>query len=373
MIIKGNRHNHGAKLARYLITPGQGERAQLAELRGFGSHDDDIVNAFRFVHVMAEAQAIKNPFFHVQVRLPADEELQPEQWQHTADRIEERLGLTNQPRAVSFHIDEQTGDRHMHIAFSLIDGETLKAKELPFFKMRLKSLARELERELDLTRVKNEREGPIKYAAKKQETEQARRLDYDKDEFRNTVRACWDLSQDGRSFESELAVHGLMLAAGDQRGLVVVNEQGGVISLGKRLLDINKKAMLEHLADLPLENLPSVDQARSLLQELSAEQEIKRQGPKQSEATLTAELDRVLVELDNLKRQEQEKQEPLWDRDQANRAWEDSIINAAIEKEERGQQFVEPTPEKAEGVIRMYRGIGNNVWPAMPGEALFFS
>ena len=49
----------------------------------------------------------------------------------------------------------------MHLAWSRIDGDTLTARPLPFFKERLKEVSRELEKALDLTRVRNEREGSV--------------------------------------------------------------------------------------------------------------------------------------------------------------------------------------------------------------------
>src|SRR5207302_1911621 len=149
--------------------------------------------------------------------------LTPQQWEHIADRIEKRLGLDAQPRAICFHVNEQTGERHMHVGWSLIDEEKMKAKPLPFFKFRLKSISRELEREFDLTPVKNERDGPIKYAAKKNEQQEAQRLGTDKDAIRNTIRACWDHSDCGKSFQAALEHEGLILTQGDRRGLVVVD------------------------------------------------------------------------------------------------------------------------------------------------------
>lgn len=263
MIIKGNRHSNGAKLARYMMTGKDGERVEFVQLHGFSSHN--MVDAFRHVHLMADANGIENPFFHVQVRLPEGEQITNEQWQRTTDQTIKRLGLTGQPYAAVFHIDEQTGEKHLHLAISLIDEETLHAKPVDFFKLRMTALSRELEKEFDITRVKNEREGPIKYAAKKNEQQQAQRLGVDKDELRNTIRACWDQSDCGKSFQDALEHEGMILAQGDQRNLVVVDHAGGVHALGKRILDVNKKAMLERLADLDITELPSVQQAQSLI------------------------------------------------------------------------------------------------------------
>ena len=68
MICKGNTHQNGMKLARYMTTPKEGEHVEFAELRGFAS--DDITKAFRSVHVMAEGTKCEQPFFHIQVRNP---------------------------------------------------------------------------------------------------------------------------------------------------------------------------------------------------------------------------------------------------------------------------------------------------------------
>ena len=59
---------------------------------------------------MAEATKADNALFHVQVRLPEHERLTRQQWEHAVDRIEKRLGLTGQPRAVYFHVNDKTGE-----------------------------------------------------------------------------------------------------------------------------------------------------------------------------------------------------------------------------------------------------------------------
>src|SRR5271170_4681067 len=119
MIAKGTTHDNGGKLATYLVHGKPGERAELWQLRGFAS--DQIKDAFRSVHVIAEATRCEQPLFHVQVRNPAGEHLDRPQWEHVADRIESKLGLTDQPRAIAFHRDDATGHEHMHIGWSRID------------------------------------------------------------------------------------------------------------------------------------------------------------------------------------------------------------------------------------------------------------
>jgi hypothetical protein len=394
MIIKGNRHNDGAKLARYMMTGERkkDERAEFYQLRGF-DEADNILDAFRDVEVMGGAGKAENALFHVQVRLPEHERLTDAQWEQTADRIEKRLRLTGQARAIYFHVNEQTGERHMHVGWSLIDTETMKAKPVPFFKLRLKALARELEKEFGLTQVKNEREGPIKYAATKNEQQQAQRLGVDKDAIRNTIRACWDRSDCGHGFDDELANEGLILAQGNRRDYVVIDHAGGIHALGKRLLDVSAAQVRAKLADLDRDNMPTIEQAREFMldlphdrterlgreleevqKQIEAEQapliadlarryindldayhaemadlynrapDIAHEVQKRVTAALHAEIDQhfpdrtqeLLDELfpgtrGNEHQAQAEQPAPIWDRDAYENAWQQSVIDNAIE------------------------------------------
>lgn len=305
MISKGNTHQNGVKLARYMLTPKEGERVELFELKGFAS--SDIKEAFRSVHVMAEGTKCLQPFFHCQVRNRDEEELTREQWLRVANRIESKLGLTDQPRAICFHIDQVTGHEHMHVAWSRIDAETMRAVPLPFFKERLKEVSRELEIELGLTRVKNERDGPV-MAPNRNEFEEARRLGVDIQAVRNTIRDCFERSDGGRSFEAALADHGFVLAQGDRRAFVVIDHEGGIHALGKRVLGITSGQTRDRLADLDRDQLPTVEQARTFIRE------------------------------------------PMRDPNREEMSWQDKLAKAAIEKEKVERRFAEPLEVERQAV-----------------------
>jgi hypothetical protein len=273
--------------------------AELYELPGFAF--PDIVDAFRSVHVMAEATKCEQPFFHVQVRNPECETLNRDQWEYAANRIERMLGLKDQPRAIAFHVDEKTGDRHMRIAWSRIDDETMTAKELPFYKDRLKKISRELEMHFGISVVPNERESPIKYAPTRSEDEQARRLGLNPHEVRQTIRDCFEPSDGGRSCESALADEGMILAKGERRDFIVIDQAGGLHALGKRILDVPAPEVRDRLADLDRVQLPTVEQAQQFIREQPAERQ-------------------------------QEKTEPVLDRDRDEIAWQTATIDAAIPK-----------------------------------------
>lgn len=306
MIAKGNTHNNGAKLARYMTRGKEGERAELWQLAGFAAND--IRDAFRSVHVMAEATRCEQPFMHVQIRNPEGEQLTRDQWRRVADRIESKLGLTDQPRAIAFHIDEKTGHEHMHVAWSRIDSETLTARPLPFFKERLKEVSRELENTLDITRVRNERDDRVRAPGRK-EFEQARRLGVDIHQVRETIRDCYRNSDCGLSFEAALANENLLLARGDRRDFVVIDHAGGMHAVGKRILDVSVAAIRAHLSDLDGERLLTVEQAQERARTLEGSRERK---------------------------------EPVWDHDLEERKWQEALANAAIEKERIERRFVEP-------------------------------
>ena len=316
MIAKGTTHNSGGRLAHYMVTGKEGERAELWQLRGFAS--DDIREAFRSVDVMAQGTRCEQPFFHVQVRNPEGEALTRPQWEYTANRMEARLGLTGQARAISFHLDEKSGHEHMHVAWSRIDDETLTARPLPFFKDRLKKVSRELELHFGLTLVRNKRPDQISYAPTRAEDEQARRLGLDIHELRQTIRDCYERSDCGRSFDAALEAEGMVLAKGDKRDFIVIDPAGGMHAVGKRILDVSAAQIRKRLADLDREQLPSVEQAREAAHGLQ---------PLHSQR---------LAPL-------------VWDRDAYEISWSDSVMQAGIAKEVIERQFVEPADKQGAG------------------------
>jgi len=262
MVVKGNLHADGRKLAAYLITGKKGERAELVELRGFAS--SDIREAFIDIHSQAaEATQCAKPFFHSYIRLPEDEELFREQWKHVADRIEKQLGFEGQSRAIAFH-HQPGGNTHMHIAWSRIDLEQRRARDPGLYKNKLKEISRQLECELGLTRISSEQPAGRKTRAPgRKEFEQARRLGICIAAIREAIRASWDAADNGRSFMAALAAHGFVLARGERRDFVIVDHAGGLHALSKRITGATATEIRTRLADLDPAALPTVSQAKT--------------------------------------------------------------------------------------------------------------
>ena len=275
MIAKGVTHAQGARLARYLITGKDRERAELLELRGFAL--TDIVDAFRSVQVAARATKCVLPFFHVSVRNPQGEKLDATQWTRTADAIEQSLGLADQPRAIAFHICEEAGESHMHVAWSRIHHDSLTAKPLPFFKERLKRICRELEAQFGLSTVPNTRTGRIDFAPTRKEEEQSRRLGLNLRDQRETIRECFERSDCGRSFQRALEQWGIVLSRGERRDFIAIDRAGGIHALGKRILGMSAAQVRIRFADLARDDLPTVQDVRQSLRAKPTERDALRE------------------------------------------------------------------------------------------------
>src|SRR3954447_17585304 len=197
------------------------------------------------------------------VRLPEDEELFRGQWKHVADRIEKQLGFEGQGRAIAFH-HQPGGNTHMHIAWSRIDLEQHRTRDPGLYKNKLKEISRQLECELGLTRISSERPAGGKTRAPgRKEFEQARRLGTDIAGIREAIRACFDATENGRSFTALLASHGLVLARGERRDFVVIDHAGGLHALSKRITGATAAEIRMRLADLDPAKFPSVSQAKT--------------------------------------------------------------------------------------------------------------
>jgi MobA/VirD2-like, nuclease domain len=266
MIAKGNPHGDGAKLASYLVTGGHGETAELAVMRGFAA--GDLAAAFRQEQLRVRGTKAAAGFFHCYIRLAPGERLTRRQWLDAGERAEHTLGFTGQPCAMSFHTDRATGERHLHIAWSRIacreDGR-LHALDPGLYKLKLKELARALEREHGLRIVGSDRAPDAKTrAADRNEFEEARRLGIGLKQIRNAIHDCLHRADNGAAFKAALDAAGLVLAQGDKRDcFVVVDQAGGHHALNKKLTGLTLAQIRTRLGDLDRARLPDVAQAKT--------------------------------------------------------------------------------------------------------------
>jgi hypothetical protein len=84
------------------------------------------------------------------------------------------------------------------------------------------------------------------------------------------VRALYAQADNGQAFAQALEEAGYPLCRGDQRGYVILDHAGDVHSLGRRV-GVKAAELKAFMQDVPLENLPSVAEARAQWRERDSE------------------------------------------------------------------------------------------------------
>lgn len=272
MVIKGSARGGAASLAKHLERTDTNEKMELRELRGVVA--ENLADALLEMEAVAAGARTKRHFYHASLNTRADEILTPEQERRALDRLEEELGLQDQARAVVAHVKE--GRAHLHVVWSRIDLETMKAIPDAHNYRRHELVARALEREFGHARVQGahiEREGVVRpeRTPTHAEMQQAERTGLTPQEAKAEITALWQRTDDGKSFAAALDENGWMLARGDRRDFVVVDRHGEPHSLARRVEGAKAADIRERLADLDRDALPSVAEARAMQEERAAQ------------------------------------------------------------------------------------------------------
>lgn len=251
MILKGSQRSGGQNLAAHLSNIHDNEHVRLHELRGFASND--LRGAFKEAEAISLGTKCRQYLYSLSMSPPESASVPEEVFERTIEKIEKRLGLEGQPRAIVFH--EKEGRRHAHCVWSRIDADTMTARQISFPKMKLMEISRELylEQGWKMPRgLANAAErNPTNFTLA--EWQQAKRQNIDPRWLKQTVQDCWKRSDGARAFVSSLEQHGLFLAKGDKRSHVLVDHGGEVYSL-PRTLGLKTKDVRARLgdgADLP--------------------------------------------------------------------------------------------------------------------------
>lgn len=240
MILKAKERGDAGQLARYLLSMRDNEHVELHEVHGFSS--DDLIEAFSEADAIACGTRCKNYLFSMSLNPPEDVAVSKVVFEETADQIEKKLGLANQPRAIVFH--EKDGRRHAHVVWSRIDAERIRAINLPHYKIKLRDVSRALylEHGWDMPRGLQDRRlrDPLNFT--REEWQQAKRVGLDPREVKTVLRQCWENSDNRASLEQALKERGFLMARGDRRGFVTLDYRGEVYSLS-RYADVKSKEL----------------------------------------------------------------------------------------------------------------------------------
>lgn len=257
MILVGSQRGGAGNLARHLLNAMENDHVSVQELRGFVA--DDLPGALAEAHAISKATQCKQFMFSLSLNPPKGQEASLENLMRAADEAESKLGLQGQPRAVVVH--EKKDRRHIHVVWSRIDAETMKAVNLPFFKQRLAALSKELYLEhgweLPDGHKENGWKNPLNFTLA--EWQQAQRLDLDPREVKQIFQSAWRQSDSMPAFRAALEEHGYWLARGDRRGFVAMDINGEVFSVS-RWAGIKTRELNQRLGDPDM--LPRLDEVR---------------------------------------------------------------------------------------------------------------
>lgn len=255
MILVGSQRGGGKNLALHLMKV-ENDHVQIHQMRGFAS--DDLQSAFQESYAMSRATRCKQHLFSLSLNPPPEAETSPQLFEETADKVEERLGLKGQPRAIVLHT--KNGRTHAHAVWCRIDTDNMKAVQLSFTKRKMQDLSRDLYRDhgwpMPRGFERTEFRDPRNYSLA--EWQQAKRAEQDPAKLKAMFQDTWAMSDSKPAFEHALRERGFHLARGDRRGHVAVDYKGEVYPIS-RWTGVKAKDVRARLGDIAA--LPSVDQA----------------------------------------------------------------------------------------------------------------
>jgi hypothetical protein len=184
-----------------------------------------------------------------------------EQFLAAIDKAEERLNLSGQPRVIVFHEKGDHRDRHAHAVWLRIDSNEMKAIPMPFNKLRMREISRELfvehGHEVPRGLINRDERNPLNYTF--DQYQHAKRVGKDARQVKSDLIDTWGVSDDVKSLTHALQDKGFKLARGDRRGFVAVDMDGEVYSLPK-WLGIKTKLIRDRIGKE--HDLPSLDETK---------------------------------------------------------------------------------------------------------------
>lgn len=263
MILKGNARSGGSDLATHLLNAYDNERVELADLRG--TIADDLHGAFAEYEAIASGTKAKKPLYSLSIN--PSEPLTREQYFEAVEAIENKLGLTDQPRAIVFHIKE--GREHCHVVWSRINGIEMKAIHLAHDRRKLCDMAVQLAEKHGHELPEGLKAWKKREQFKKEQLEatlgenaQTKKTGITPEQRRAEITEAYEAADSAAAFQNALEEKGYILANGDRRAFVVVDEFGDVHSLSRHVKGVKSKELNERLSSLDPGTLPSVEQAK---------------------------------------------------------------------------------------------------------------
>lgn len=245
MILVGNSRGGAGDLAMHLEKP-ENEHVEVHELRGFASNT--LKGALNEIYAISRGTRCKQFMYSLSLNPPPSEAVSTDTFKATIERVEDRLGLSGQSRAIVFH--EKNGRRHCHCVWSRVDVTEMKAIQMSYDRKTLKSISRDLFLEYGWKMPPglsdSAQRDPKNFTLA--EWQQAQRVGVDPRATKTAIQDAWAISDSKTAFSHALEERGLHLARGDRRGFVAVDHHGEVYSIARQA-GVKTKLVRERLGD----------------------------------------------------------------------------------------------------------------------------
>jgi len=262
MLLKGNSRGGSRQLALHLMNGEMNEQVQLHEIRGFVA--ENVMGALNESYAISKGTQCKKFMYSLSLSPPQDEFVKIAAFEQAIEKIEQSLGLNEQPRVVVFHEKEGPSGyrRHAHVVWSRIEPNDLKAIQLSFDRDKLHKLSKSLYLEHGWQMPRGFRDqrykDPLNYS--RAEWQQALRSGRNPKDIRAEIQECYAISDNKNAFQAALKDSGFKLAKGDRRGFVVVDYFGQVYGL-RQMTGKSVKEQKARLGDP--DTLPSVSKTKA--------------------------------------------------------------------------------------------------------------
>ena len=188
----------------HLLNTEDNEHCEIHDMRGFVH--EDLVGAMKEAYAVSKGTRCKQFLFSLSLNPPPEESVSVDAFEDALQRVEKKLGLSDQPRAIVLH--EKQGPngyrRHCHAVYSRIDAEEMKAINLPFFKNKLQEISRDLYLEhgwrMPGGLMQGKAADPRNYSLA--EYQQAKRMGEDARDLKGMMQECWAVSDSRRGFRT---------------------------------------------------------------------------------------------------------------------------------------------------------------------------
>ena len=124
MILIGSQRSGAFALAEHLMNQVENDHVEVIAIDGFMA--DDLHGALEEAHAISLGTKCQKFLVSVSLNPPEDVVVTNEGFEEAADRVAQKLGLDDHPRAIVVH--EKNGRRHAHLVLHRIDTGTMTAK-----------------------------------------------------------------------------------------------------------------------------------------------------------------------------------------------------------------------------------------------------